>query len=366
MKATDKIHGSPTNIQSIDALAKANGVQLGKSQALAIELAKEGVGRNGEIPSQGTSATMAFLGPKIAAAIETIPQLRGRDFGAGEPAWVKVKLDADNPNRSPWNSAGIFFEAESKLTFADKEDVKPLSDALVASLQTGFGALLGSAEAKNFEGYTVHIDKPKSVQADGKPKAAFRDLYYDDAKGTLARAGGSVRERVIEGGKGKLETKIPGDWIGGSAVLGRFESSHSLETTDRADLFAQAGKPDTDFNPITVLLRAFPDVDMATLRPRRQVDDQREQYVIKDASGKDMYLMTLDVVSAIKLDEKGNPIGKRVHWNEFEVERMDGKVDVDSMKELVAITNSVMAKWNLTRSATTKDGRGAQLLGEID
>src|SRR5205085_1120277 len=136
-----------------------------------------------------------------------------------------------------------------------------------------------------------------------------------------AKMGGSVRERVIEGGKGKLETKIPGDWIAGSGVLGRIESSHSLETTERDDLFRMAGQPGTDFNPITVLIRAFPDVDMKTLRPRREVSDVREQYVVKDESGKDMYIMTLDRVSAREVNAKGEAFGKAVNWFEFEIER---------------------------------------------
>ncbi len=348
-----------------------------------IDLSKQGQGRVGSFPGS-EDPTLAFLGPKLAAALATVPQFDKYDWNSGDPAWAKIKLNEGDPNRKPWHTAGIFFEAESKLTFGDNARIPEFAKALENSVEGGLLSLLPGLDAKEFGGWTVVQDKKEK-------KTDFVDFYWDTATHELAAAGHAIRERIIgvdpseidtrcdpnQRGDGKYESKISGDYIQGSSILGRLESSYHTAVMSVNEILAQAKRfqadPESvksednwDFNPVIVLLRIKPDLDLDTISRQRKVDDVRQQYVVKNEAGEDMYLITLDAVQGTATNAKGQTQGKTVEWPEVECERMDGKIDPASIGQAMKLDKQLMSEWGLVTSQYTKDGTAAAMLGQID
>lgn len=375
-----------TTQRPLDTTAINQAAQTGavKKPAGQLDVSQQGAVRVGSFPGS-EDPTLAFLGPKLAAALATVPQFDDYDWSNGDPAWSKIKLNEADPARKPWHTAGIFFEAESKLTFGDSSRIPAFSKALETATEKGLLSLLPGADAKEFAGWTVVRDKAEK-------KTDFADFYWDNAGHELAAAGHAIRERIIgipqdeiadrcdpsQRGDGKYESKISGDYIQGSAILGRLESSFHTAARSVNELLDQArrwqadpkaveGKEDYwDYNPVIILLRVKPDLDIDSLQRSRKVDDVRQQYVIKNEAGDDMYLITLDDVRCTATNAKGATQGKTVRWPEVECERMDGKIDPGSMGQAIKLDRALQNDWGLVRSEYTKDGTGAALLGQID
>jgi hypothetical protein len=303
-------------------------------------------------------AAIAVIGKKITGQIKRLVQ-----FGGQVPENVVYKkLLGDGTD--PRNAFSIYFEPESKQTWADESGVAAFQAALRAGPQNGIASLVGDAAA--FSKYDVIIDKKD------KPTGAnYMDLYFDDAKGTLNKSGGMVRVRVIEGGIGRLVTKLPGELIQGSPVMGRIESNYSLKEKTVTQLVAEAGPHNPD-NPISVLINQFPELDLSTLRPRVRIDDVREQYILAPqgqqfGNKKDVYLLTLDHVGSTRVDPskmkdlddfKALVDGRKGKFTEVEIERMDASRQAADIGALIKLCGALTEKWGLINSPGTKAQRG--------
>ncbi|MBI5509973.1 MAG: hypothetical protein HY903_14550 [Deltaproteobacteria bacterium] len=293
----------------------------------------------------GPNAIEAYIGAKLAGQMSRIPQFKGKSL---EKAAFKLILDPTGVDKR--NAFSIYFEAESKDTFLDNGDIKRMAAALQESMTKGVEVLLPEGKAGVFAGWTVKIDK-----VDKPTGAMYHDLYMDDAKGTLKKAGALVRVRVIEGGIGRLVTKLPGALIQGSSVMGRFESNHSLKDKSVEQLVKEA-TPDNDNNPFTLLKREFPDLDLKSLHPDVEIVDRREQFVLSNPEGEGKFLLTLDHVTSINQHNK-----KEGTFTEFEIERMDGSVMPKDVGELIKLSRLVGEQFNLVASPGTKHQRGAMV-----
>ena len=65
-------------------------------------------------------------------------------------------------------------------------------------------------------------------------------------------------------------------------------------------------------------------------------------------------------------EASGKTTGKTVQWPEVECERMDGKIDPQSIGQAKLLDTALLKDWPLVTSQYTKDGTGAALLGQID
>jgi hypothetical protein len=288
------------------------------------------------------SSDEQFIGQKLAMQFRRIPQFKGQT-----PSNAAYKKILDPTGQDKRHSFSIFFEAESKQTFTDHADVEALGAAQIRALTEGLSALFPADKVAHLKGWTVKADKP-----DLKQGAHYHDYYWDDEKGSLAKQNAALRERVIEGSIGKYESKTPGDQIQGSSVMGRNEFNHSLKTHTTADIIEAAKAGEID-NPVTALIREVPGFDLSTLRRRIEVSDLRQQYILVDDKGKEMFLLTLDQVTAADLDTK-----KEGHFHEVEIERMDGSTKPVDLRELIDLSNLLAEKFHLVPSPGTKYQRG--------
>lgn len=283
-----------------------------------------------------------FIGNKLAMQFRRVPQFNGQT-----PSKAGYKKILDPTGQDQRHAFSIFFEAESKQTFLDNADVEALAAAQRRALSEGPAVLFPGGKAAHLTGWTVKMDKPELTKG-----THVHDFYWDDDAGTLAKANAALRERVIEGGIGKFESKTPGDQIQGSSVMGRVEFNHSLKTSTTATIIAAALAGEID-NPITALLRELPGVDLSTLRRRTEISDVRQQYILSNEQANDMFLLTLDKVTAGNLDTKTE--GR--FW-EVEIERMDGSTKPVDLKELIDLSELLAEKFHLVASPGTKYQRG--------
>ena len=312
-----------------------------------------------------------FVGREIAAQIGRISMLNGLDPESGTVAYTRKLSETDR-----FDKVGIFFEAECKLTLIDDADADTVKARV---LQAGDTGSLESVFPKGYTGpfsnFTCAWDRPNSREG-----AHFHDMYGDDVNGSAGKARCQIRERKIgDTQDGKFESKLPAVDIQGTAVLGRLECAKSTGPTRRTkeSIVADAAKvidemnsrglvtPDSRAayvatlqlelkeNPLVLLAVEVSDFDPHTYADRMQIDDVRHQLVIRDVDGKDAFLLTLDYVTATRIET-----GKSGSFVEFEIERMDGATNSAGLSELIELQAMVGKALGLTKSPAPKNARG--------
>jgi hypothetical protein len=294
-------------------------------------------------------------------------------------AFEKVKTDVVKHAGDPFDKVGIFFEAEAKLTLIDDAEGPVVKERVLAAGDAGkLRGLLPDNYKGPFADWTVKWDRDNS-----RSGADFHDIYGDDKNNNAAKVNSSMRERTIGGTKdGKFESKLPASDVQGSAVLGRLECAKSTGPTRRSkqslideaikviDQLNAKGLKDPDAraafvhtlsesekeNPMVLMAIEIPEFDARSFTDKLKVDDIRHQLVIQDHSGKDMFLLTLDFVTATRIDT-----GKVGNFVEFEIERMDGSTAKPGLSELIELTNTVGKALGLTKSPANKYSRGMQV-----
>jgi hypothetical protein len=327
--------------------------------------------RTVEPPAPSASRGEPFVGRAVAAQIGRISMLQGTDPETGSVAYTRKLSETDR-----FDKVGIFFEAEAKLTLVDDADAPAVKEKVLAAGDAGsLAGLLPAGYDGKFADFTCKWDR-----ANSRSGADFHDMYGDDAKGTLANAKASCRERRIgDTQDGKFETKLPSSDIQGSAVLGRIECAKStgptrrpkeailnesiavigemnkrgLKTPDARAAYVATLPLEQRENPLVLVGVEVPDFDPTTYKDRVQVDDIRHQLVLVNKQGQDAFLLTLDFVTAKRVDT-----GKTGTFVEFEIERMDGATNAAGLSELIELQNLVAKQLDLVKSPAPKNARG--------
>lgn len=338
----------------------------------------EGAGkRAAQRPSQ-RRLTSKRIGAKIKAVptkqlkgdgrpvrLMPVQELVNELFGAQKPDaqasdWLPIPgtvvTDPATGKTTGWKGVGWVYEAEAKF----QVPTETMGSIQTAMEENNLERFVGPELGADFraKGYRL----VKQVKQAGTQD--YKDQYLDtsDLRGT--KQGISIRFRQVGSqigtNNGMVEIKIYTKGAENTAVQDRLEIRFRTDDTYTAErLFARdpALEP---YNPLAKLDQFDPAFKGKKLSPVVQLNNQRLEYQLQDASGKPLYLFTLDTVNG------GSPrkakAGTATH-HEFEVEQMFTDASPEAAQKLRDMTQSIEDSFSLPRSTYNKPGQAAKNLG---